>query len=101
MLDNAYYSVPYNLIGKTVEVCITDTLVKIFYENEEVTLHDRASKKWEYKRKAEHAPPFQEAVLQCSREGLLALAQDIGSFTHQVAYAILSHPSVDKLKPVR
>lgn len=101
MLDCAYYSVPYNLIGKTVEVCITDNLVKIFYENEEVTLHERARNKWEYKRKSEHAPPFQEAVLQCSREGLLALAQDIGSFTYQVAHAILSHPSVDKLKPVR
>ncbi len=51
--------------------------------------------------KPEHAPPFQEAVLQCTRDGLLALAQDIGPFTYQVAYAILSHPSVDKLKPVR
>lgn len=101
MINNAYYSVPFQLIGETVEVCITHSLVRIFHNHKEVALHEKATKKWEYKRKTEHAPPFQEAVLQCSRDGLLALANDIGMFTHQVAYNILSHPSVDKLKPVR
>ncbi len=101
MIDCAYYSVPYQLIDQTVEVCITSSQVRIFHENKEVALHELATKKWDYKRKAEHAPPFHEAVLQCSREGLLGLAKDIGSFTYQVAEAILSNPSVDKLKPVR
>lgn len=101
MLENAYYSVPHHLIGEIVEVCMTHSLVRIFHDHKEITIHDRATKKWEYKRKAEHAPPFKEAVLQCTREGLLQLAQDIGSFTHQVATGIFSHPSVDKLKPVR
>jgi transposase len=101
MVDNAYYSVPYKLIDKTVDVCMTHSLVRIFYMHQEVALHEIATKKWEYKRKTEHAPPLQEAVLQCSREGLLGLADDVGTFTCQVAHMILSHPSVDKLKPVR
>ena len=69
---------PYQLIGETVEVCMTYSLVRIFHKNKEVALHEKAKKKWEYKRKPEHAPPFKEAVLQCSRDGLLALAEDIG-----------------------
>ena len=101
MIDCAYYSVPHQLIGETVEARMTHSLVRIFHHNKEVALHKRAIKKWEYKRKAEHAPPFQEAVLQCTRVGLLVLAEDIGSFTYQVVHTILSHPSVDKLKPVR
>lgn len=101
MIDCAYYSVPHQLIGETVEARMTHSLVRIFHHNKEIALHERAIKKWEYKRKAEHAPPFQEAVLQCTRIGLLALAEDIGSFTYQVVHTILSHPSVDKLKPVR
>jgi hypothetical protein len=68
---------------------------------QEVALHERATKKWDYKRRAEHAPPYKESVLCCSRSDLLALAQEIGPFTHQVAEFILSHPSVDKLRPVR
>lgn len=101
MIDCAYYSVPHQLIGETVEARMTHSLVRIFHHNREVALHERATKKWEYKRKAEHAPPFQEAVLQCTSVGLLSLAEDIGSFTCQVVHAMLSHPSVDKLKPAR
>jgi transposase len=101
MVNNAYYSVPFQLIGETVEVCITHSLVRIFYRHQEIALHEKTTKKWDYRRKSEHAPPFQESVLQCSRDGLLELASNIGTFTHQVAYNILSHPSVDRLKPVR
>lgn len=101
MIDCAYYSVPHYLIDQTVEVCITHSFVRIFHENKEVALHELATKKWEYKRRSEHAPPFHEAVLQCSREGLLTLAEDIGPSTREIAHAILSDPHVDKLKPVR
>jgi transposase len=101
MLNSAYYSVPYGLIGEMVEVCITGPLVHIFHRNQEVAMHEAATKQWEYKRKHAHAPPFEEEVLNCSREGLLILAKDIGICTYNLAHTILSHPSVDKLKPVR
>lgn len=101
MFDSAYYAVPYELIGKTVQICATTSLVRIFYDHKEVAYHERATKKWEYKRKAEYAPPLKEEVLQCSREGLLSLAEKVGPYTYQVALEILSHPTIDKLKPVR
>jgi hypothetical protein len=101
MCDNAYYAVPYQLIGKTVQVCITTSLVRIFYDHKEVAYHERAKHKWEYKRKAEYAPPLQEEVLQCSREGLLSIAEKVGPSTYGLVQGILSHPSIDKLRPVR
>lgn len=101
MHECAYYSVPYKLVNKTVQVATSSSFIRIFYENQEVAFHEKAKEKWEYKRKTEHAPPLQEGVLQCSREGLLLQAEKIGSYTYQVAHAILSHPSVDKLRPVR
>lgn len=101
MHESAYYSVPYKLINKTVQVCTTNSFVRIFYEHQEVAFHEKAKVKFEYKRRTEHAPPLQEGVLQCSREGLLLQAEKNGPYTYRVAYAILSHPSVDKLRPVR
>jgi transposase len=101
MHESAYYSVPYRLIEKTVQVCATNSFIRIFYDHQEVAFHEIAKEKWEYKRKTEHAPPLKEEVLQCSREGLLLQAEKIGSFTYRVAFEILSHPSVDKLRPVR
>ena len=101
MFDSSYYSVPYELIGKSVQVCATTSLVRIFHDHKEVAYHERSKKKWEFKRKAEYAPPLKEAVLQCTREGLLSLAETVGSFTYQIVQKILSHPSIDKLRPVR
>ena len=101
MLESSYYSVPYHLIDETVDVRMTNSLIRIFHNHQEVALHERATKKWEYKRKTEHAPPYEEAVLQSSRDGLLALSQEVGPFTHQFVQSLLSHPSIDKLKPIR
>ena len=101
MFDSSYYAVPYELIGRTVQVCATTSLIRIFYDHREVAYHERSNKKWEFKRKSEYAPPLKEAVLQCSREGLLSLAETVGPSTYQVVYEILSHPTIDKLRPVR
>ena len=101
MHESSYYSVPYYLIGKEVQVCTTSSFVRIFHKHQEVALHEKAKEKWEYKRKTEHAPTLQEDVLQCTREGLLLQAEKVGPYTYQLACSILSHPAVDKLRPVR
>jgi len=97
----AYYSVPYQYIGKDVQVCTTSKFVRIFCEHREIALHEKAINKWEYKRNPEHAPLLQEAVLQCNREGLLSMAENVGPFTRRLVEAILDHPCIDKLKTGR
>ena len=101
MYECAYYSVPYNLIGQTVQVCATTDTVRIFHNHKEVAYHVRAKEKWAYRRKAEHAPPLEEGVLTCTKEGLLSLAEKIGPNTYEVAKEILAHPTIDKLRPAR
>ena len=59
-------------------MCATSSLVRISHKNKEITTHERATEKFEYKRKVEHVPPFKEAVSQCSREGLLEISQGMG-----------------------
>ena len=99
--QSAYYSVPYEYIGKQVLVCSTASFVKIFYSHQEIALHQKASKKWEYVRKREHAPPDKETVLQCSRQGLLCMAEEIGPFTKKVVQTLLEDKKINKLKPIR
>lgn len=99
--QSAYYSVPYEYIGKKVLVCATESFVKIFYSHQEIALHQKASKKWEYVRKKEHAPPDKETVLQCSRQGLLCMAEEIGPFTKKVVQTLLEDKKINKLKPIR
>lgn len=99
--EGSYYSVPYMLIGQTVQCRITDHFVEIFFEHQMMAKHPKAKAKGDYQRNTDHAPPFKEAVLNCTREGLLENAKEIGMDVFELCKSILSEPYIDKLRPVR
>lgn len=101
LLQGSRYSVPYNLIEKMVQVRVTSNFVKIFFDHQEVAHHSKAAQKSMYIRCAEHAPPFKEEVLTCTRQGLLIQAKELGENVFKLSERILSNRSVDKLKPIR
>lgn len=92
---------PYELIGKCVQVRVTTKFVKVFFEHQEVASHPKAIQKGMYMRCVDHAPPFKEEVLTCNRQGLLAQAKELGENVFTLSEQILSNRSVDKLKPIR
>ena len=56
-LDFMHYSCPYELIGKDVDVRMTDSSVEIFYKQERVASHRRLSgRKGQYSTIQEHMP---------------------------------------------
>lgn len=99
--EGSRYSVPYLLIGKTVQVRVTSQFVKVFFDHKEVANHCKADVKGAYLRNPNHAPPFKEEVLTCNRSGLLLMAGDIGKYTLAFCEKLLSEKYVDKLRPTR
>jgi hypothetical protein len=97
----AHYSVPYAMIGQTVHVCVSPQHVRIYFELDQVAIHSRATRKGQYQRNPQHAPPFKEAVLSCTRDGLLLNAEEIGPHVREFCEKMLSEPNIDKLRPVR
>jgi len=51
-----YYSVPYQLVGKVVELKITPTIVEIFYDGKIVANHIRGYKRGGFATVTEHMP---------------------------------------------
>lgn len=99
--EGSRYSVPYKLIGKTVQVRVTSQFVKVFFEHQEVANHPKVDVKGSYQRNSNHAPPFKEEVLTCNRLGLLEMAAEIGRYTHSFCEKMLSNRCIDKLRPTR
>lgn len=99
--EKSFYSVPYKLIGKRVLVVGNSSIVRIFYNYEEVTVHEKAKKLWEYKRKPEHAPPQLEEYLNLTKQGLLCWAERLGPSVLAVVEKIFEDKAVDGLRPVR
>jgi transposase len=99
--EKAFYTVPYQYIGNTVQVFGNTCTVRIYFDYKEITLHHRAKKPWEVVRKSEHAPPHQEEYLNATRESLLRWAKRLGGAVGQVAELIFSDKAVDGMRPVR
>lgn len=100
MHDGSYYSVPYMTIGQTVQCRISYDFIEVFFEHSMIAKHPKASCKGTYERNPNHAPPFKEAVLNCTREGLLLNALEIGMDVYEFCEKILSESYVDKLRAV-
>lgn len=101
VIDSSYYSVPYAYIGQSVYCRVTSQFVHIYHEHENIANHPVAVSRGEYIRNADHSPPFKDAVLSCTREGLLENAKEIGPNTYAFCQQMFSDPHVDKLRPVR
>jgi transposase len=57
-VDYNYYSVPYEYVGKIVDVEITDSLVKVFYGGKRIALHKRIAGRGLFSTVESHYPAF-------------------------------------------
>lgn len=99
--DRAFYSVPHRYVGKEVHILADSRCVRIFFDNQQITMHQRATEPWQYRRRSEHAPPELEEAMNATREGLLRKAAAISAEVHQVAREIFERSGVDGMRPVR
>jgi transposase len=84
--DKRLYSVPYPLIGKTVDLRVGD-LIEVYHQGKLVAAHPKGYKPGDFSTKAEHRPPAHQAVAELSHERLQLRAQAIGDATATVIAA--------------
>lgn len=83
-VERAYYSVPYKLIGKTVEVRLTERTLEIFYRRQWVAAHVRGRTRGVFTTLAEHRPARHSAVVELTHERLQRQALTIGPATAEL-----------------
>ena len=63
-LEKSYYSVPYQLVNKKVEVWFSNKIVDIYYEGKKVATHPKSSKKGKYFTLSEHMASAHKKYLE-------------------------------------
>ena len=94
-LEQHYYSVPYPLVGKEVEVRYTATAVEILYQGKRVASHARSNHPGKHSTIPEHRPKAHQKYLEWTPSRIVDWAATIGPFTAQLAEKMLSerpHP---------
>jgi transposase len=62
-LERRYYSVPHALVGKTVDVRITERTVEVYHRGQRVAAHLKGTHKGQFTTDAEHRPAGHQAVI--------------------------------------
>jgi len=83
-VERAYYSVPYRLIGKTVEARLTANAVEILYRQQVVARHLRTRVRGQFVTDPAHRPERHSAVIDLTHERLMQRALAIGPATAEV-----------------
>lgn len=96
-LDHCFYSVPYTLARKTVEVRATPSTLEIFYQGARVASHARAHKPYTAVTHPEHRPRSHQAHLEWPPSRIVQWASTVGPHTAEVVEKILAaypHPEM-------
>ncbi|MEJ2292752.1 MAG: IS21 family transposase [Deinococcales bacterium] len=94
-VDRHYYSVPYQLYKRKVDVRFTRTTIEIFYKGNRVASHRRSFQPGGHTTITEHMPPSHRHYAEWTPERLIRWAGKIGPATRAVVEKILSsrlHP---------
>ena len=85
-----FYSVPFEYIGKVVDVRVADTAVEVFYDDARIASHPRLYDAHSYSTKRDHMPQSHVGYLEWNAEGLAKRASDVGPACERVMAAVLS-----------
>jgi len=93
--EKHYYSVPYTLIGKEVDIRATEKTVEIFYQRQRRASHRRSQNSGRYSTQKEHMPAAHQKYSDWSPERFLRWAEEVGPDTTRLIAAVLDarrHP---------
>jgi transposase len=88
-VERHYYSVPYQLIHKQVDVRYTDTTVECFYKNKRVASHIRSHVPGYHTTVKEHMPESHRKWLEWTPQRFISWAAKIGPDTRALIERIL------------
>jgi len=94
-VDGHLYSVPYRLVGASVTVRLTASMVEVLHRDARVAVHPRSALKGRYTTEPTHRPKAHQRHLEWSPSRLIAWGTSIGPATGQMVDALLAryaHP---------
>ena len=96
-VDGMLYSVPYEYIKKKVDVKVTDTTIKIFYNHNRIASHRRLKgRPGKYSTVTEHMTEDHQKYLEWNGDRFRKWAERIGINTYTVVNAILTSKRVEQ-----
>jgi len=99
-VDYNYYSVPFSYVGKTVEINLTEKLLKISFSGKEIATHPRLSGRGSFSTCNSHYPAYKCYCETEYQEKYQVKMAQIGTYSEQLFFLILKEHPRDWHRPV-
>jgi transposase len=90
VFNKHYYSVPYTLIHKRMEIRATEHVVEIFYRTRRVSSHKRDDTPGLFSTHSEHMPENHRQYAEWNPERIRKWGEQVGDFTAELVNQIFS-----------
>ena len=100
-VDKVRYSAPWQLVGKTLDVRVSESTVRIYHEHEQKAIHPRGAGPGARRTLDEHLPPDAVAYKQRDPVWCREKAARIGPHCAAVVERHLANPVLEKLRTVQ
>jgi len=94
-VDNNYYSVPFDYVGKEVEINLSKNILKIIYDNKTIAVHSRLIERGNFSTNKEHYPKYKRYSDTEYREKYQIKMASIGSYAEQMFFKIVEESPRD------
>src|SRR5690625_37698 len=96
-INSMFYSVPYEIIGKDVDVKVSDSMIEIYFNHMRVASHQTLYGKFgQFATLKEHMPQNHRLYIEQTSEEALKWASSIGESTQTIVSLILDRYEVEK-----
>ena len=96
--DRALYSAPFTLVGKTLWLRATDTVVALYEDYRHVYTHGRVRRPGERRTVADHLPPHARAFFARDRRWCVQQAQRVGQRCAELIERLLTDRIAERLR---
>lgn len=100
-VDYNYYSVPFEYVGKDVDIELGDNLLRVFYKGKQIALHRRIEGQGEFSTDPAHYPKYKRFSETEQQERYQLEMAGIGAFAEQLFFLILKENRSYWPQPVR
>jgi transposase len=100
-IDYSYYSVPFEYVGKEVDIDMSKELVRIFYHGKEIAVHPRAAERGKFQTNINHYPKYKRYSDTEYQETYQVKMAAIGPYAEQVFFLAIKRRPENWMRTVQ
>ena len=96
-----YYSVPFEYVGKEVEVEVGKDLLRVYHQGRQIALHTSLRGKGEFSTNKAHYPQYKRSSETEYQEHYQVKMAKIGEYTEQLFFLVIEHHPRDWTRTIQ